>query len=164
MPADKNEDQAKPETRNKIKKTVLLIVTLFLFQIVVSYFIVYKVVKPKIIQKSSALNISQQSKTSIGEIYIIKDIVVNPRETGGRRFINISLGLDCNSSKTIKEVGKQDIKIRDYLISLFSNRSIEELDDESDKDILREKIKNDVNKFMKGGGIQAVYFTNYILN
>ncbi len=164
MPNENSDAGFQGKARSKVRQTVLILVPLFLFQLLLAYIIVSVVIKPKKLEKSTSLNVAGQFNRNIGEIYIIEDIVVNPRETRGMRFVNVSLGLDCNSNKTINEVSKQDIRIRDYLISLFSNCLVEELDDESDKNILREKIRSDVNKLINVDGIQAVYFTNFILN
>ena len=164
MPNKNNEDGFQTKTKSKLRKTVLIMVPLFLFQLLLAYFIVSSTIKPEKIAKTASLNEGERINQDIGEIYIIEDIVVNPRETRGMRFVNVSIGLDCNNGKTLKAVGKQDIRIRDYLISLFSNCLVEELDDEADKDTLRKKIRSDINRLINNDGVQAVYFTNFILN
>ena len=164
MLKEKNEDGFQTKTKSNLRKTFLILVPVFLFQMLLAYFIVSSTIKPEKIAKSTSLDEDNKYNKDIGEIYVIEDIVVNPRETRGMRYVNVSLGLDCDNGKTVKAVGKQDIRIRDYLISLFSNCLVEELDDEADKDTLREKIRGDINKLINNDGVQAVYFTNFILN
>jgi flagellar basal body-associated protein FliL len=148
------------------KKSIFILVPVFILQFAIAYWVIDKVIKPKIRGTSKQLysvDAKSAKANDMGEIFVMEDIIVNPRSTLGRRFANISLGFDCKDKKIYKEVEKHSIKIRDYLISLFSNCEVEQMDDAADKDVLRKKIMHDVNDLLPEKGVQAVYFTNFVL-
>ena len=144
-------------------KTIIIIVSIFLFQIVIAFFLMNKVFKPKLQHSQGVVVEKKVEDNSVSEIYLVEDIIVNPRATVGRRYINVSIGLDCNDGSTVSELEKSNIRVRDYLITLFSNSTFDELDDAADKELLRKKILADLNKTIAKKGIRAVYFTNFVL-
>ncbi|HDL19054.1 MAG TPA: flagellar basal body-associated FliL family protein [Bacteroidetes bacterium] len=160
------ENEKKKKKSFSLKKIIIIVTPLLVIQLVLSYFFITSIVKPKNELKNSSQPVKNEQKKqakSIGQIYMVEDVIVNPKETGGRHFINVSIGFDCVDSKTMGDIEKMDVKVRDYLISLFSNSTISQLDDAADKDTLRIKIMADVNNILPERGIQGVYFTNFIL-
>jgi flagellar protein FliL len=148
-------------------KTILIIVPIFLLMIASVFIFMNKIIKPKFQYASKISNNEKEEENDddekIGEIYLVEDIIVNPKETVGRRYINVSIGLECKDGSAFGELEKGDVKVRDYLITLFSNCIFAELDDAEDKEKLRERIKTDINKLVSKNGIKAVYFTNFVL-
>jgi|Deesub1362B_J571_1020462.scaffolds.fasta_scaffold08497_3 flagellar FliL protein len=163
------EEAVEKKSGSSFKKILMIWVPLFLLQTVVAYFIVSKVFRPKLapipatVQAETKKKKSSKTEGDIGEIYLIEDVIVNPKGTKGRRFLNVSVALACESSDVIKELEKRDILVRDFLINLFTSRTIEQLDDVADKDSLRVTIMNRVNEMLPEGGILGVYFSNFIL-
>lgn len=165
--AEEEKENEKKEGKSFSLKTILIVVVpLLVLQLVFSYFLITSIVKPKGDLAGSSQpkkDIQKKQVEGIGQIYLVEDVIVNPKGTGGRHFANVSVGFDCRDSKIMGEIEKIDVKVRDYLISLLSNRSISQLDDAADKDSLRMKIMTDVNNILPEQGIQGVYFTNFVL-
>ena len=140
---------------------------IFVVQMVVLYFLVSKFFAPKYLPaiETGTQQVSEVKNTSdIGDIYLLEDIIVNPKDTEGRRIVNVTVGFEYANKSVLEELEKRDIQLRDYLISFFGDRKISQIDDVADKDSLRTTINLDVNNMLPYAGISAVYFSNFIIH
>jgi len=53
--------------------------------------------------------------------------------------------------------------VRDALISILGSKTIEQLSDAKEKEITRYQIKKRVEHLLKTKKLEAVYFTNFVL-
>ena len=151
---------------SSILRMVLIWTGIFVFQIVVLYFLFSKVFAPKYlpaIEPENGKMTEGKSSSEIGEIFLIEDIIANPKNTGAMRIVNVTVGLEYKDSSVLRELEKRDIQIRDYLISFFGDRTISQLDDVADKDSLRKTIHQNLNMIIPDNGIKSVYFSNFII-
>ncbi len=152
------------------KKVIMIWIPLFLLQLALSYVIVAKVFKRKAIQQNveaAELKGKKKSKNSKGkkpgEIYLVEDVIANPKNTEGRHFVNVSVGLEEGKKNIGDELKNRDPQIRDVLIDIFVGKTIQQMDDVADKDTLKKQIKNRLNKLLGAGSIRNVYFSNFII-
>jgi len=171
---EKKVDQANKEKKTKkggfLKKVVMIWVPLFLLQLVLSYVIVVKVFRKKAVQQEAvAAGMTSKKKKAkskgqdLGEIYLVDDVIANPKNTEGRHFVNVSVGLEEGNNKIADELKKRDPQIRDILIDIFVSKTIQQMDDPADKDSLKSEISRRLNKLLGGGSISHVYFSNFII-
>lgn len=106
-------------------------------------------------------------KKSRGEsealIYAIRDIVVNPAGTGGSRFLSVSFGFELASSEFESEFAAREAVVRDALITILSSKTVAQLTDAKQKEIVRYQIKKRVSKLMGSDELIGVYFTDFVL-
>jgi flagellar protein FliL len=95
-------------------------------------------------------------------IVMLDEIVVNPAETGGRRYLAVTVGLQMKDEAAAKSVEKATPLIRDALITLLSAKHLDELSRASYRDTLRTEIKTAVNVQMKNK-VEGVVFSGYVL-
>jgi flagellar FliL protein len=164
------EAKEKVETEAKsgmtMKKMIIIWIPLFVVQLVVSYVVVAKFFKPKMnpaMEEIRDESTRQTPQAQIGEWFLMEDVIVNPKATKGARFLSMSVGFECETNQVVKEIEKREILIRDYLISLLSDRTIEQLDDGKDKEILRMEILGHVKEVLATEGLMNVYFETFIL-
>jgi len=110
-----------------------------------------------------AVQAAETAPVKHGEIYQVQDIIVNPAASEGRRFLNVTVGFEYYDSATAAELEARDVQVRDMLISLFSSRTVEELDDLSEKEDLKREILRKVNVILKRGKVVRVYFVNFVM-
>ena len=96
-------------------------------------------------------------------IYAIKDIVVNPAGTGGSRFLSVSFGFELNSPDLEKEFAAKEPVVRDALITILSSKTVAQLTDAKQKEIVRYQIRKRVSKLMGTEELIGVYFTDFVL-
>ena len=95
-------------------------------------------------------------------------IVVNPAGTGGLRFANvhIHLGLSSQPVYEVIETNKLASRIRDRLITVLSERTIDQLDPRHHGDI-KNHMKEVLNEFLSPNSppdaVKQVYFQSFVL-
>ncbi len=171
--ADENkkeqEEAAEEKTKKSggLKKIILVWVPLFVVQLALSYFIVAKVFKKKAIEQDAVAAEAPKKKEKKpekpGEIYLVEDVIANPKNTLGRHFVNVTVGLEEGNPKIGEELKNRDAQIRDVLIDILVGKTIEEIDDVEDKEALKKEIKTRLNKLLGEDSIRHVYFSNFII-
>jgi len=96
-------------------------------------------------------------------IYTIKDIVVNPAGTGGSRFLSVSFGFELESAELQSLFEEREPIIRDALITVLSAKTVAQLTDPREKEIVRYQIKKRVSQLMSTTELAGVYYTDFVL-
>ncbi len=97
------------------------------------------------------------------EMVEFEDVIVNPAGTGGTRFLAASIGFEISGTKTAELFESRKPVIRDALISILGSKTLEQLSDAKEKEITRFQIKKRVEYLLKTKNLEAVYFTNFVL-
>jgi flagellar FliL protein len=96
-------------------------------------------------------------------IYAIKDIIVNPAGTGGSRYLSVSVGFELGSPELEASFTAKEAMVRDALITILSSRTVNQLTDAKQKEIVRHQIKKRVSDLMRTDQVSGVYFTDFVL-
>jgi len=96
-------------------------------------------------------------------VYAVKDIVVNPAGTGGTRFLSVSFGFELGSAELAAEFEERDMLVRDALITILSSKTVAQLTDAKQKEIVRYQIKKRLQTLMNTEEIDGVYYTDFVL-
>ncbi len=103
-----------------------------------------------------------EGQTAVGEVYQLDGLIVNPRETGGRRHLMIDLGMEVSDPLVIPELEKIDPLLRDNLLTFLSAQKVETLSDIHMREKIRERIGEIVNFYLTTGEVTRVYFIRYV--
>jgi flagellar FliL protein len=154
-----------PKKKGGIPKIALIAVVL-LVQIVAAYFIQKTLLFPAVpgqkVAEAAPKKVAKHSEEE-SKVILLDEIVVNPAETGGRRYLAVSLGLQIASAEAEKLVEKNKPLIRDALISLLSAKHLDQLASIAYRDTLKQEIKEAVAKQLKDTEIENVVFNGYVL-
>lgn len=96
-------------------------------------------------------------------VYAVQDIVVNPAGTGGSRFLSASFAVEVQASGLKDEMEKKDAMVRDALITILSSKTVPQLTDPKQKEIVRYQIKKRLQQLLNSEAITNVYFTDFVL-
>jgi flagellar FliL protein len=96
-------------------------------------------------------------------IYTIKDIVINPAGTGGTRFLSVSFAFELQTAELEKEFEAREPVIRDALITILSSKTVAQLTDPKEKEIVRYQIGKRVAELLKTEQLAGVYYTDFVL-
>ncbi|MCD6249718.1 MAG: flagellar basal body-associated FliL family protein [candidate division Zixibacteria bacterium] len=96
-------------------------------------------------------------------IYAVKDIVVNPAGTGGTRFLSISFGFELGSHELVSEFEERELVVRDALITILSSKTVAQLTDAKQKEIVRYQVKKRLEMLLDTDEIEGVYYTDFVL-
>ena len=98
-----------------------------------------------------------------GGILAVKDIVINPAGTGGSRFLSVSFAFEVESSYLAAEFEARAPIIRDALITILSSKTVAQLTDPKQKEIVRYQIKRRISQLMETDELAGVYYTDFVL-
>ena len=96
-------------------------------------------------------------------LYAIKDIVVNPAGTGGSRFLSVSFGFELKSRTLETDFESREALVRDALITILSSKTVAQLTDTKQKEIMRYQIKKRLADLFQTKDLEAVYYTDFVL-
>jgi len=162
--------EAEEEQSKKKKKglpSIVIYAGIAVVMIVAGYFVGTKFLG--LADKAGDLAISESNDQGEEELSIatemieLEDIIVNPAGTGGTRFLAVSIGFEITGTKTAQLFEKRMPMVRDALISILGSKTIEQLSDAKEKEITRYQIKKRVEHLLKTKNLEAVYFTNFVL-
>ncbi len=117
---------------------------------------------------SSSTKDSQESEETekrmdIGPTISIGDFTVNLTTNGSMRFIRTGVVLEVNERAVISEIERRLPQIRDRTISLLRSRSVEDLNNANNFEILRAEIITSINELLISGQIVSVYFIDLVI-
>jgi flagellar basal body-associated protein FliL len=103
-----------------------------------------------------------------GPVYTVDNIVVNPAGTEGTRFLSASFGFELESQDQAERFEFREPIIRDALIMILSSKTIDQLTDQSQKEAIREEIRNRVAGILSpdrsdDGKLAGVYYIDFVL-
>lgn len=117
--------------------------------------------KPKKKKKKKKKNADGEEFANL--IYAIKDIVINPAGTGGSRFLSVSFGFELESAELELAFENREPIIRDALITIMSSKTVAQLTNPKQKEIVRYQIKKRLTKLMDTDELVGVYYTDFVL-
>ncbi|MBS0600714.1 flagellar basal body-associated FliL family protein [Plasticicumulans sp.] len=93
--------------------------------------------------------------------------VVNFDDQGVLRYVQISVSIMARDQKALDKVKENEPQIRYRLILLFSGQTFAELGTPAGKEKLQQKTLEEIQKILIAEtgtpGIEAVYFTNFVM-
>jgi flagellar protein FliL len=96
-------------------------------------------------------------------IYIVKDVILNPAGTNGTRFLLTTVGFEVTTAEAKKELEAKDVQVRDALNTVLTAKSLSALSMPENRDSLRKEISQTVAKLLRSGELTNVYFSKFII-
>ncbi len=98
-----------------------------------------------------------------GQFMELQGLIINPAGTNGTRYLMVNLGLESANSGVLEELKGKEVVVRDTILKLLGQRTVEELADISLRTQLKQELREAVNAVLRKGKIDRVYFTQYVL-
>ncbi len=97
--------------------------------------------------------------------YKINDIVVNPAETDGERFLRVSIALDVRGKEPdlTSKLASYEIEMRDIIINILTSMTLDEILGQNGKMLIKGEIKNRINSIWDDMEIVGIYFTEFVV-
>jgi len=96
-------------------------------------------------------------------IYIVKDVILNPAGTNGTRFLLTTVGFEVTTTEAKKELEAKDVQVRDALNTILTAKSLTTLSMPENRDSIRQEIAAKVGKLLRTGELTSVYFSKFII-
>lgn len=100
---------------------------------------------------------------SIGPMVNIEEFVVNIISGDTPHYVKASFTVELSNIEVQPEVEQRMPQVRDTILLLIGNKTYEELQDLQGKKQLKAELKAKINSFLQSGKVQAIYFTNFVV-
>ncbi|HTY39296.1 MAG TPA: flagellar basal body-associated FliL family protein [Bacteroidota bacterium] len=168
-PADQNATPKPAAEKQSIfsKKLVLIGIPVFVLQVALLYFVAVKFLGSPSHSEPSKQAEAEESKESgepaVQNIFVVKDLIVNPAGTNGTRFLLVTVGFELSTPGAQKELEKKEIQLRDALNTILGSKKLEDLAGVERREELRTQISAQVGSLLQSGAVNNVYFSKFII-
>ena len=156
MADDKKEQEAQEAQEVKKKKSPIMLIVAGLLVLVIiaggGYFFF-----------SRGSSNSGSNKIAALTYFPLKTFVVNLAGNQGRRYLKVTMQFGIDNPSLSKELHVKSIIMRDSIISILSSKLYDDISSEDGKNVLKSQIKHKINKILKTGRINSVYFTTFVI-
>ena len=94
--------------------------------------------------------------------YTMEQLVVNPANTNGRRYLMVEISLEMNIEH-IPMMETNNPKVKQELIETFSSRTVSQLTTPQERELIRNEVTDIINSSIGETSVQNLYFTKYVL-
>ncbi len=101
--------------------------------------------------------------TQIGQMYPLDQFIVNLFSEDGSRYLKTTMNLEMSVPELATELDAKKPLIRDIIIKALSAKSYEEISTIAGKENLKDEIVSDINKVLKDGKINNLFFTDFVI-
>ncbi len=98
-----------------------------------------------------------------GPVHLLDNMVLNPAESGGSRFLLISVALQLTSESALGAVKARDAALRDMVLGILGSLTVEDLTDIARRGDLRARIQTGVDSVAGARIVAAVYFPQFVI-
>ena len=106
---------------------------------------------------------AEEEPVEFGEFLEVQGLIVNPAGTDGQRYLMVNLGLESSKASVLEELETKEVVVRDRVLRLLSQRSVEELADIGQREPLKDELRGAINRVLENGEVSRLYFTQYVL-
>ncbi|MBO6793870.1 MAG: flagellar basal body-associated FliL family protein [Balneolaceae bacterium] len=107
------------------------------------------------------VKMNQEEPPEMGT-YMMEQLVVNPANTNGRRYLMVEISLEMQLEH-IPLMETSNPRVKQELIEAFSSRTVSELTTAEEREVLRTEVTNIINSSIGETSVQNLYFTKYVL-
>lgn len=103
------------------------------------------------------------SPQKVGVMYDLGDFLVNLAGNNPNTYAKVSITLELSNQKAKEEVDKRLPIIKDAIIDIISSKTYKDLATTEGKEELRLEIMKRINAILIEGGVENVYFTQFVV-
>lgn len=98
-------------------------------------------------------------------VYTIDNLVLNPAQSGGTRFLLLTLAFELKDDATLEEMKTRDAELRDAVLMTVGAKSVEYLSNMTVRDSLKSELKTAAGKLFpkKKNAIRRIYFPQFVI-
>jgi flagellar FliL protein len=98
-------------------------------------------------------------------VYTIDNLVLNPAQSGGTRFLLLTLAFELKDEATLAEMKTRDAELRDAVLVTVGAKSVEYLSDMAVRDSLKRELRTVAGKLFpkKKNAIGRIYFPQFVI-
>lgn len=104
-----------------------------------------------------------EKESQVGMIYSMEPFIVNLLDKGGKRYLKVKMELEVPGEKVSKELAIRKAQLRDTVLLLLTSKKFEDVNRLDGKFQLRNELIFRINQVLLTGKVQALYFTEFVV-
>lgn len=96
-------------------------------------------------------------------VYTLDNLVLNPAESGGTRFLLLSISFQVKDAATLEAMKARDAELRDAVLVTVGNRTVEQLATVGVRDSLKVELQAAAKKLFRKNVVKRVYFPQFVI-
>jgi flagellar FliL protein len=98
-----------------------------------------------------------------GNMKQLEPFIVNLADAEGQRYLKAVIQLELDNASLEGEIQGKLPQIRDEILMILSNKTFDDVSTTAGKRMVKREIASAVNKYLTGGQITQVYFTEFVV-
>jgi flagellar FliL protein len=116
---------------------------------------------PKLSQSKISAPPKAASK-EMGPVLKLSPLVVNLKEESGRSYLKTTIVLELESDKVGEEIKSRMSLLTDRVISVLSDKMLEEMRPSASKEQLKQELLSNLNQLFESPKIKGIYFDEFL--
>ncbi|MCH8157246.1 MAG: flagellar basal body-associated FliL family protein, partial [Nitrospinae bacterium] len=105
----------------------------------------------------------EEEAADLGVMFSLNPFIVNLADSGGKRFLKVTIALELSTQEVHAELKENLHKITDSILVLLSSKTFEDVYSVQGKFKLKDEIATRVNRFLIVGHVKDAYFTEFVI-
>jgi flagellar FliL protein len=89
--------------------------------------------------------------------------VLNPAESGGTRFLLLTIAFELTNQATHDAMKARDAELRDQILATIGNKTVDQLSNVAARDSLKGELRDVASKLFKKKAVRRVYFPQFVI-
>lgn len=98
-----------------------------------------------------------------GANYLIENLVLNPAQSGGTRFLMASVSFELSEEAALEGMKSRDAQVRDALLTVLGRKTVEDLTDIAGRDSLKSEMQTAVSAMFPKGTVRGIYLPQFVI-
>jgi len=113
---------------------------------------------------STASEGGAEGEGATANLHLIDNLVLNPAGTGGARFLMLAAAVEFKSAASVETFKARDAEVRDIVIRVMGARTIEELSEMANRELLKKELADSLGTLVKEKqAIRRIYFPQFVI-
>jgi flagellar protein FliL len=110
------------------------------------------------------LETTPRSAGAPAAVYSIENLVLNPAQSGGTRFLMTTVGFGVNQAGLVDQMANREAEIRDIVLRVLGSKTVAELSDMNFRmTTLKDELRTEVGPLLPPRSIVDIYFPQFVL-
>jgi len=98
------------------------------------------------------------------QVYTLDNLVLNPAESGGTRFLLLSVTFETTNAALVEDMKARDAELRDAVLVTLGAKTVDQLADMRSREVLKAELTAATKKlFNKKNVVLRVYFPQFVI-
>jgi flagellar FliL protein len=96
-------------------------------------------------------------------VLTLENLVLNPAESGGARFLLLTVAMECKDAAAVSSLQARDAELRDVVLSTLGRKTVDELAAIAGRDSIKTELTAALNERFGKKSVLRVYFPQYVV-